>query len=153
MKKIVFVLALILSFAIPAVAQSSLNDKGDNIVGTYQGHQKDNGDFKVQVWKAANGTYSAKILWVEKDKDEKGNKYLDINNPNKSLRNTPCDKIVIFTGLKYNKEKQCWDDTKIYDPHRGLHANMNAVFEKDGRLAITGNKFGFSQTVYWKRIK
>ena len=47
-----------------------------------------------------------------------GKKILDAKNPDKSLRNTPCDQIVIFNGLKYNASKRQWDGGKIYDPQR-----------------------------------
>lgn len=152
MKKIVSVFILLAGMILPAAAQNPMNDDGDNIVGTYMGHQKDHGDFKVKIWKTTSGTYCAKLLWVEKDKDERGHKYTDVNNPDKTLRNTPCDQIVVFTGLKYDAEKKRWGDTKIYDPNRGMKANMVARFENDGRLSVTGSKLGFSQTVYWVRV-
>ena len=135
-----------------AVAQNALNAAADNIVGTYESVQ--NGDhFKAKIEKLGNGTYRGQIIWMEKDRDAKGNKILDSKNPDKSLRNTPADRIVIFSGLKYDAKKKEWNDTKIYDPQRGLRAKMTAAFAADGRLKITGSVLLISESVYWKKIK
>lgn len=133
-------------------AQNELNNNGDNIVGTYESTQ--NGDrFKAKIEKLKDGTYRAQVFWVENDKDEKGNKRLDEKNPDKSLRSTPADRIVLFSGLKYDAKKKEWNGTKIYDPQRGVRAKMTAVFDKDGRLKITGSVLLISESVYWKRIQ
>lgn len=133
-------------------AQSSLNNAGDNIVGIYIGSQ--NGDkFKAKIVKLTNGTYRGQVVWMEKDKDANGNKRLDTKNPDKSLRNTPCDQIVLFSGLEYNAKKKRWDGTKIYDPQRGMRANLTVEFEKDGRLKLRGSILGIGETVYWTKEK
>jgi DNA invertase Pin-like site-specific DNA recombinase len=87
------------------------------------------------------------------DKDADGNKRLDTKNPDKSLRNTPCDRIILFSGLQYNADKKCWDGTKIYDPQRGIKARLTVTFEKDGRLRLKGSVFAFSESVYWKKVQ
>lgn len=145
-------LMFVLGYAFPAQAQNALNTKGDNIVGTYRGVQK-NDKFKVKVTRQSNGTYRAQIFWVEHDTDSDGKKILDGNNPDKSLRSTPCDRIVLFAGLKYNERDRCWDGTKIYDPHRGVKAKMKAWFADDGRLCVKGTLLAFSETVYWERLR
>lgn len=133
-------------------AQNELNNSGDNIVGTYESTQ--NGDrFKAKIEKLKDGTYRAQVFWVENDKDEKGNKRLDEKNPDKSLRSTPADRIVLFSGLKYDAKKKEWNGTKIYDPQRGIRAKMTASFDKDGRLKLTGSVLLISESVYWKRIQ
>ncbi len=134
------------------MAQNALNNNGDNIVGTYEGTQ--NGDrFKAKIEKLKDGTYRAQVFWVENDKDANGNKRLDEKNPDKSLRSTPADRIVLFSGLKYDAKKKEWNGTKIYDPQRGIRAKMTASFEKDGRLKLTGSVLLISESVYWKRIQ
>jgi uncharacterized protein (DUF2147 family) len=133
-------------------AQNELNNNGDNIVGTYESTQ--NGDrFKAKIEKLKDGTYRAQVFWVENDKDANGNKRLDEKNPDKSLRSTPADRIVLFSGLKYDAKKKEWNGTKIYDPQRGIRAKMTASFEKDGRLKLTGSVLLISESVYWKRIQ
>ena len=136
---------------ISAMGQNALNGKADNIVGTYSGKQNSD-NFKVRVTRQADGTYQAQVFWLEHDRDAAGNKILDTKNPDKQLRGTPADRIVLFSGLRYNSADQCWDSTKVYDPQRGVRARMKAWFDKGGRLCIKGTLLGISETVYWQRI-
>lgn len=151
MKQIVLLLMTLLCIT-PVMAQNTMNDKADNILGTYVAKQGDD-NFKAKIVKLTDGTYRGQIIWLENDKDAKGNKILDSKNPDKSLRSKPADQAVLFSGLKYDAKKHCWNDTKIYDPQRGLRANMTAEFTADGRLKIKGSLLGISETVYWKRVE
>lgn len=151
MKRIIFLLIAIL-FAIPVMAQNPLNDNADNIVGTYSGKQGDD-RFKVKIVKLSDGTYRGQVFWMERDKDAQGKKILDTKNPDKSLRTKPADQVVLFSGLKYDAKKHCWNDTKIYDPQRGLKAHMSAEFIADGRLRIKGSLLGISENVFWSRVE
>lgn len=152
MKKLFLLFAAILAFASPATAQQSLNDKADNIVGMYSGKQGDD-KFKVKIVKLTDGTYRGQVAWIEHDKDANGNKLLDTKNPNKNLRKTPADRIVLFSGLKYDAKHKRWGDTKIYDPQRGIRANVTLEFTKDGQLRVKGSLFGISESVYWKKVE
>ena len=152
MKHLLLTLAMLVGFCLPAMAQNTLNNSADNIVGTYTGKQGDD-RFRARIVKLANGTYRAQVVWLEHDRDASGNKILDTKNPDKKLRNTPADRIVLFSGLKYNASKQRWDDTKIYDPQRGIRAKLTAWFTADGRLALKGSLWGLSETVYWTRVE
>lgn len=148
-----FILLLMTLLSVNAVtAQNTLNDKADNIVGTYSGKQGDD-KFKVKIVKLTDGTYRGQVIWLEHDKDAKGNKLLDSKNPDKKLRSTPADRIILFSGLKYNAKKHRWDDTKIYDPQRGLCANLSIEFSADGKLRVKGSLMGISESVYWKKIE
>ena len=151
MKHFFLLLCLAVTAGLPAAAQQLTNGSADNIVGNYIGRQ--NGDcFKVRVTRLADGTYRAQVYWVERDCDESGRKILDSKNPDRSLRQTPYDQIVLFNGLKYNAKDKCWDGTKIYDPQRGIRANMRADFTPKGNLRIRGSLLGISETIYWQRI-
>ena len=152
MKKIILLFAITLACVGAAVAQNVLNDKADNIVGTYQGKQGDD-LFKASITKQSNGNYKGQIIWLEHDRDVNGNKFLDEKNPDKSLRSVPCDQIVIFSDLKYNAKEQRWDGTKIYDPQRGIRAKMHAEFTKDGQLKLRGSVMGIGESVYWDKVK
>lgn len=152
MKRLILVMAFLPLFCLTALAQSTLNNSADNIVGTYAGMQGSD-RFRAKIVKLTNGTYRAQVVWLEHDRDAKGNKILDAKNPDKKLRNTPADRIVLFTGLKYNAKKQRWDDTKIYDPQRGIRAKLVVWFTSDGRLALKGSLLGISETVYWNKIQ
>lgn len=133
-------------------AQNTLNDKADSVIGDYESIQNGDG-YKTHLTKNADGTYKAQIFWVSNPYDKKGNRKLDPKNPDKSLRNTPCDQIVLFDGLKYDAAKKQWGDTKIYDPQRGLKAKLTAVFNEKGQLLISGKVGPFGETSTWTRIK
>lgn len=152
MKRLLMALMMLVAGMLPAVAQKGLNDAADNVVGTYSGQQGDDA-FKVRITKLDDGTYRGQVIWMEHDKDAHGNKLLDKKNPDKSLRSRPADQAVLFTGLTYNAKKRCWGGTRIYDPQRGLKANVTIDFLSDGRLRLKGTVLGIGETVYWKRVK
>ena len=150
MKKIIFTLMCVI-MAIVSNAQG-LNSKGDNIIGNYLSI-KDGGKSKIKITKAADGTYTAQVYWVEKALDAKGNKRKDVKNPDKALRNVDIDKVVIVRGLKYDKEDKEWGDAKIYDPSKGIRVNVTAEFESAKKLKLRGTIFGIGTTLYWTKIK
>lgn len=151
MRKLAIALSAIALAVLPVKAQN-LNEGADNIVGTYfTSHGGE--DSRIAVTKASDGTYQAQVIWCNNDHDASGKKYTDIKNPDKSLRNTPCDQIVLVKGLKYNASKKVWNDAKIYDPTRGIKANVTIKFLEDGRLSVRGQVLGIGETVYWKKIK
>ncbi|MBO6025716.1 MAG: DUF2147 domain-containing protein [Bacteroidales bacterium] len=152
MKKLTLILIATIALIGSVSAQNKLNDKAENIVGTYQGTQGDD-LFKVAITQQNDGSFKGQIIWLEKDKDANGKKLLDVKNPDKSLRNVPSDQVVLFSGLKYNAKKKRWDDTKIYDPQRGIRVSMNASFTDDGQLKIKGTVMGIGESVYWKKIQ
>lgn len=150
MKKylITIILMLLGSLTLPA---RGLNDQADNILGNWQASR--NGENShVKVSKSDDGTYMAQVYWVENVLDKKGKRKLDPRNPDKSLRDTPCDRIVLFKGLKYNAGKKQWDGTEIYDPTKGIKAKCTVSFESDGKLKIKGSILGISQSVLWTRL-
>lgn len=152
MKRILIFTALILGYFASLAAQTALNNMADNIVGTYSGMQGDD-RFKAKIVKLKDGTYRAQIVWLERDRDAKGNKLLDSKNPDKSLRTTPADRIVLFSGLRYDAKNHRWGDTKNYDPQRGIRAKLVAEFTADGRLRRKGSLMGISESVYWTKIE
>ena len=152
MKQFLFTITILMVCLCPAIAQNTLNHKADNIIGEYTGKQNED-NFKAKITKLSDGTYQGQVIWLENDRDANGKKLLDEKNPDKSLRNTPCDQIILFTGLKYNAKKQCWNDTKIYDPQRGIRANLTAEFTKEGQLKLRGSIMGIGESVYWDKKK
>lgn len=152
MKKLIVTLLCAITMALPTFAQNTFNSKADNIVGEYltdRGGSKS----KVRVTKAADGTYTAQLFWVENPNDANGKKRKDVKNPDKNLRNTDIDKVVIIKGLKYIKEDKMWGDTKIYDPSKGFRVNVTAEFVSADKLKLRGTVFGVGTTIYWQKIK
>jgi len=146
MKKLIVTLLCAITMALPTFAQNTFNSKADNIIGEYltdRGGSKS----KVRVTKAADGTYTAQLFWVENPNDANGKKRKDVKNPDKKLRNTDIDKVVIIKGLKYIKEDKQWGDTKIYDPSRGFRVNVTAEFVSADKLKLRGTVFGVGTTI------
>ena len=153
MKRFVIALAAVLFAMLPASAQSAKNSAADSISGKCDSVQGTDA-YKVEVTKNADGTYKAQIYWMKDPIDPKtGKKALDVKNPDKSLRNTPCDRRVLIQNIKYIPAKKVWGDAKIYDPQRGLKANVTAQFLPDGRLSLKGTVLGIGETVYWTPVK
>lgn len=149
MRKLWAVLFSTMIFAVIANGQD--NSVADSIVGEYYAdHQGESS--KIRITKSDDGTYMAQVFWVKNSTDKSGNPILDTKNPDKSLRHVPCDQIVLISGLKYNAEKKRWGDTKIYDPTRGIRANVTCEFAEDGMLKLKGSLLGFSQTVFWQKL-
>ncbi len=151
-----FLTVCVLSVAsawISVEAQETLNSNADNIIGMYYvAHEGE--ESKVRFTKESDGTYTAQTVWVKGCRDENGNVLQrDVKNPDKKLRNTPCDSIVLITGLEYNAGKQRWDGGKVYDPTRGIRANATCYFGEDGRFRLKGSLLGFSQTVIWEKLE
>ena len=105
----------------------------------------------VQIFRDSDGTFTARVIWVENKFDRNGNVRLDEKNPDKSLRTTPCDQITIIEGLEFNPAKKRWDKGKIYDPTRGIRANVSCVFVSPDSLKVRGTLMGFGETIYWTR--
>ena len=127
------------------------NSSADSIIGNYLVEFKGEKS-KVKISKGANGTYTAQIYWVENRLEKDGTVRKDSKNPDKSLRNVDCDKIVIFKGLKYDSSAKIWTGANIYDPVRGINASLKAWFKDPKTLALKGSKMGFSETVTWTRM-
>lgn len=144
-----FLLALALSC--PDAEARPGDEHPDEIVGVYYvSHQ--NEESKVRIFRLPDGTYSAQVMWIRDSLDRSGNLRLDEKNPDRSLRSVPCNRIMIMEGLTYNCGKERWDGGKIYDPTRGIRANVSCDFDPDGRLRVRGSLLGISQTIYWVKL-
>lgn len=145
-------LLLAVSALLLTIGLSAQNNKAGNIVGTYDcGTGID--AYKVKITEQSDGTYKGTVCWTADLYDENGKIKTDTKNPDKALRNVPMDKVVIFTGLKYDAEKQHWTGAKIYDPGRGIRVKMTAKFEGPGKLVVRGTVLGIGESVTWIREK
>ncbi len=149
MKRIIITLLLVAVSALGLSAQD-MNSAADNIVGNYWTDYGGD-ESRIRISKNADGTYKAQVYWCKNTKDENGNLQKDDKNPDKSLRNTPIDKIVLIDGLKYNKDKKRWDGGKIYDPTRGIKVNATCVFTSPKSLKIRGTVMGIGETLVWQK--
>ena len=110
----------------------------------------------IDVYKVSN-QFKAKVLWFN-DTDDLSRPMktrLDINNPNKSLRNQLILGMDVLEGLTYNPEKHRWEKGKIYDPSSGRHWSSVVYFNDDNQMEVKGYwKFEFlCQTLTFTRYK
>ena len=146
-KKIITTLAFFLSMAMPSIAQTYA---GDKIIGVYWVEQ-DGDKSKVRFTKTGINSYKAQIIWMEKEKDEKGNIRTDMKNPDKAKRQTPASKIVLIEKVSF--KNGIWTDGEIYDPTRGKSFTVNIWFDNANTLCVKGSFGPFSEKVYWKKLE
>ena len=150
MKGILAAAAIALCAFAASAQDREMNSSAENIIGQYfVSHEGENS--RVRVFKDTDGTFKAQVTWVENRLDKDGNVRLDEKNPDKSLRNTPCDSIVIMEKLEYNPGKKRWDSGKIYDPTRGIRANVTCSFDSPSILRVRGSLMGFGETILWEK--
>jgi len=150
-KKLILAFSIFFLCCIPSFSQDGSPDR---IVGMYRLITKEGENTKIRVTKLPDGTYEGKLCWVENRLDKNGNVRLDSKNPNSALRSVPCDRIVLFSGLKYDGKENRWSGTKIYDPRRGIRANVWMWFDRDsGKLKVQGALFGITETADWTKIE
>ena len=113
-----------------------------------------NSDSKVRFTKNTKGTYDCQVFWIKDSIDPStGKPWLDFRNPDKSARNVRCDQLYIIKGLKYDAAAKIWNGAKIYDPNRGISANVKCRFAPDGSLEVKGTVLGIGETMYWEKLK
>lgn len=145
-------LALLCALPFVAVALDAQN-KADDIVGIWLAEQ-DGVQSHAEITRCQDGTYMCQLLWVEDSVGPDGKKVLDVKNPDRSLRDVPIDEVVLFSGLEFNEKKNCWDGTKIYDPTRGIRANVSCTLVDGGNtLRLRGSVLGIGETVEWSRME
>lgn len=72
---------------------------------------------KIQIFKATDGKYYGKIIWL-KEPLRDGKPKLDIENPKEAKRNQPILGLLVLKG--FNKDgKMGYEDGTIYDPKNG----------------------------------
>lgn len=148
---ILMALSMVL-MAFTASAQSAHNDSADSIVGLYESDFGGDAS-KIRITKEDDGTYKAQVCWLANPLDKKGKPLLDEKNPDKKLRNTPADQIVLIEHLQYNEKKHNWGNAKIYDPTRGFKAHVTCWFSDDSTLKVKGTLIGISETIVWKKVQ
>ncbi len=149
MRNLVFALFL----CIPALfyAAPAGNDP-DRITGLYSAEYEGEKS-RISIYRNDGGTYSAQVVWVSNRYDASGKVRTDEKNPDKAKRDTPCDEIVIIERMSYDSRKNSWGNARVYDPLRGIKANVTCSFEPDGRLKVRGSLMGIGMSVYWTRLE
>ena len=146
MKKISFLLTILLISATTAFAQSSVNDK---ILGIWLSENKDG---KVEIYRTGN-KYFGKLIWSKHMYEADGKKSRkDEKNSNPQLRNRNLKDLVMLTNLTY--DDGVWSGGKIYDPASGK--TYSCTMKLDGNTLNIRGFIGISligKTSAWTRVQ
>ncbi len=74
---------------------------------------------KIQIYKATDGNFYGKIVWLSKTHDEQGLPRVDKNNADDNLKQHPLNGLVILKGFKKSSNNLVYVDGTIYDPNTG----------------------------------
>ena len=126
----------------------------DKIVGTYLVQMpKSENTAKMQITRANNGTYRARVVWASHMQGPSSENLADENNPDPKLRSRKVKDIDMGSGLKYKNGE--WVGGKWYVVSNGKTFDMKVKLDDNGQdLKVRYYKktpaIGMSQT--WKRI-
>jgi uncharacterized protein (DUF2147 family) len=154
MKYILIASLALLAWVLPNQSQAQV--KADNIVGFYITYDDDSGAEKsqVQIFKATNGKYYGKIVWL-KEPLKNGKPKVDDKNPEVKLQNRPIIGLEILKGFVFDKDDQEWNSGIIYNPSSGKTYNCYINFESPTRLKIRGyigaSWMGLGKTAHWTK--
>lgn len=107
---------------------------------------------KIQIFKATDGKYYGKIVWL-KVPDIDGKPKVDIHNPDVSKRGNPIMGLLLLKGLRKENEKEYIDGT-IYDPKNGKTYSCKMAYKGD-HVDLRGY-IGFSligRTTTWTKAE
>ena len=108
---------------------------------------------KVQIYKAVDGKFWGKIVWL-KEPVKDGKPRTDDKNPNQKLRNKPLLNLPILRGFT-KEDEDTYSDGQIYDPKNGKTYSSTITYRNDKELGIRGY-IGISmigRTTTWKRAE
>lgn len=109
----------------------------------------DNKEAKIQIYKAKDGKFYGKIVWL-KEPLRNGRPKLDEKNSDKSLKGQPILGLVILKG--FTADDDSYTDGTIYDPDNGKTYDCKMTFQGQ-KLSIRGY-IGislFGRTTVWER--
>ena len=137
---------LILSTAMVAFGQSN----PDAILGKWM---TETNNCIVEVYKV-NTEYKARVLWFDVKGKQPMNDWVDIKNPDKSLRSRKLLGMEVLNKLHFNQKNNEWVDGVIYDATTGKKWDSVVWITKDNSLKVKGYWLfrWLSQTKTFKKV-
>lgn len=155
MKTTVFALIIFLAAIMPEAIKAQ-NKPADRIIGYYITYDDETGAEKsqVQIFKATNGKYYGKIVWL-KEPNKDGKPKVDDKNPDKKLQSRPTLGLQMLNSFTFDSKDNEWNDGTIYNPSSGKTYNCYIRFESDTKLKIRGYIgaawMGLGKTAIWTK--
>mgnify|MGYP006296552083 CR=1 FL=1 len=148
MKKLhlIFMISVAVLFCLNANAQGK---PGDKIWGEWFTDGKKS---VIKIYRAKNGMYYGKIVWLEEPR-ENGKPKLDKENPDKSKRDKPLIGLLLLREFDYEGDNEYSGGT-IYDPENGKTYRCTMTMKGD-KLFVRGyvGVKAFGRTTTWTRKK
>ena len=140
MKQILSILLLIAWLSMSFTGKTQ--DSGDDICGTYLVESPVSDDVvKIRMYKASNGNYQGKYVWLSRPNNDDGTPRTDIKNPDPSKRNRTAFQLIALWDLQYMDGE--WVLGKIYDPTTGKTYGIKGKRKPNSR--------DMSMRYYWKK--
>ena len=133
-------------FLVSVLGSQLVSAQADKIEGIWLNEEK---DAKIQIYKAKDGRFYGKIIWL-RDPMKNGKPKTDEKNPKENLKNQPLVDLLILKG--FEADGNTYDDGTIYDPQNGKTYDCKITY-KGKTLAIRGY-IGislFGRTTVWER--
>ena len=86
---------------------------------------------KIKIYKAVDGKYYGKIVWLKTPNDASGKPRTDAENPNEKLQQKPLMDLLILSGFSLTADNNVLEGGKVYDPNNGK--------TYCGKLTLKGN--------------
>jgi uncharacterized protein (DUF2147 family) len=134
MMKYIFCFTLFIALSVNGYSQKDLIEK------VWYNQEKSS---KIQIYKAIDGKFYGKIVWLAKPNNDKGELRTDINNPEEVLRQQPLQGLIILKGFEKSKENNFYIDGTIYDPNNGKKY-CGKITLADKTLKLRGSICGLS---------
>lgn len=98
---------------------------------------------KIRVFKATDGKYYGKIVWLKVPNDDKGNPRTDKKNADEKNKTKPLMDLLILSGFSATKDPNILEGGKVYDPNNGK-TYCGKLTIKDGIIDLRGYICGLS---------
>ena len=137
----VMILSILISTGLSAFAQK------DKIEGLWYNEEK---TAKVEIYKATDGKFWGKIVWL-KEPLRNGVPKMDDKNPKESLKKVPLLGLVLLKHFEID-DKVTYHNGEIYDPKNGKTYSCKITYKGD-KLDVRGY-VGISligRTTVWER--
>ncbi len=135
MKKIALIFLLTSSFTFAGP---------EKVVGKWITEKADNGNqVIVEIYETSDKKYNGKIVEltmpVYTEGEFVGKEKMDLENPDKNLRNRTLRGIDFVSGFDYSEKEDKFENGKIYNPTNGKIYNSYMKLQADGKLLVKGS--------------
>ncbi len=74
---------------------------------------------KIEIYKAVDGNFYGKIVWLKTPNDKEGKPRTDIENKDEKLHTKPLQGLLILQKFKKGTEPNIYESGTVYDPNNG----------------------------------